>query len=354
MTIDGIAVAIDGAVTVYEAARRVAIQIPVLCHRADLHPTGGCGVCTVEDAATGRLLPACATPASESMAILTASPDALQARRDALELLLSNHPADCEAPCQMACPSGLPVPRLLEAVAAGRWAEAERLARIYPVTCGNAAPCEKACRRRALGGPVAICALHRWLAGIPDPQPPAARPPAPRRRFRARMTGLSEETLLTFCAETGTRRFEGIDPAAMTRAHAAYEAARCLQCGCRKPNDCLLRELCTEAGARQSAFAGAHGSTARERSDRFCFDAARCVLCGICVRTAGQLNASIAPAFHGRGFAARIAPPLGRVWSDIPAEILAACAAACPTGAMTLLPSADREEQEDPHRPERM
>ncbi len=354
MTIDGITVSSESSETVYEAALRVGIRIPVLCHREGLLPVGGCGVCTVEDAASGRLLPACATPACETMAILTASPSALQARRDALELLLGNHPADCEAPCQMACPSKLPVPRLLEAIAERRWEDAARLARRYPVTCDGSAPSEKACRRRPMGGPVAICALHRWLAGLPDVQPSAERPPAPRRRFRSRMTGLPEETLLTFCAEIGARRFNGCDPTAMARSEAAYEAARCLQCGCRKPDDCLLRELCGEAGAHQSAYDGVQGPLVRERSGPFCFDAARCVLCGICVRTARRLNASVAPAFHGRGFAAHIGPPLGRAWSDIPIEVLAACAEACPTGAMMIALSADRKDQKDPDRPERV
>jgi ferredoxin len=87
---------------------------------------------------------------------------------------------------------------------------------------------------------------------------------------------------------------------------------------------------------------------------RFRFDAARCVLCGICVRTARLMRASIAPAFQGRGLAAHIAPPLGRSWSEIPSEILSACAEACPTGAMALVPSTDREKQKNADRPERV
>ena len=60
-----------------------------------------------------------------------------------------------------------------------------------------------------------------------------------------------------------------------------------------------------------------------------------------CVRTGERLGASLAPAFHGRGFDAQIGPPLGRTWDDVPVEVQAACAAACPTGAMAF--SADRK-----------
>lgn len=344
MTIDGIAVPLLDAPTVYDVAARAGIQIPVLCHREGLHPVGGCGVCTVEDTTSGCLLPACSTPPCETMAILTASPAALQARRDALELLLSNHPADCEAPCQLACPSGLPVPQMLEAITEGRWQEASRLAHQHPVTCGDAAPCEKACRRRPLGGAVAICALHRWLAGD---APPAATTDRPRpsattpARFRSRMPRPDEATMQALCAESGPRRISDAATTDLTHDDAAYEAARCLQCGCRKPDACRLRDLCTETGARQSAFAGEHSTMARGRAGAFRFDAARCVLCGICVRTAQQRQASIAPTFQGRGFTMRIAPPLGRTWDEIPPDILAACADACPTGAMALAPATE-------------
>ena len=139
----------------------------------------------------------------------------------------------------------------------------------------------------------------------------------------------------TLCAESGPDAFR-TRPQPTSHDDAAYEAARCLQCGCRKPDACRLRDLCTETGARQSAFAGEHSTMARGRAGAFRFDAARCVLCGICVRTAQQRQASIAPTFQGRGFTMRIAPPLGRTWDEIPPDILAACAAACPTGAMAL------------------
>lgn len=335
MTIDGKEVNPGNGLTVYEVARQAGVDIPVLCHREGLHPTGGCGVCTVEDAAAGRLLPACATRAEASMAIVTASEKARAVRRAALELLLSNHPADCEAPCQRACPAGLPVPLLLEHVAARRWEEAAAWARRFPCACGPAVPCEKACRRRPLGGAVAICALHRWLAGEREGVPPPEAPvrPAPPA-FRSRMTGLSDAALLALSSETGGRRLT-TDASEVTHEAAVYEASRCLQCGCLKADDCRLRERCAEAGAQQTAFAGACASIVREHSTGgFRFDSSRCVLCGLCVRTAEKLGAPIGPAFHGRGFDARIGPPLGRSWDEVPSPVLQACVAACPTGAM--------------------
>lgn len=337
MTIDGIEVAFEPGMTLYEAACKAGVSIPVLCHRAGLHPVGGCGVCTVEDKATGRLLPACVTRAEASMAIDSCSAAAHAARKDALELLLSDHPADCEAPCELACPSGLPIMLLLRLVAQERIDEAAALARQHPCLCGPDAPCEKACRRKTLGGAVAIRPLHLWLAGDNQTEHHAAdgknRPPA---RFRSWMSGVNEELLPSLCKEPGPRHVsEGAPSGDLSQAEAVYEARRCMQCGCLKPDDCRLRALCAQTGARQRTFKGASRPVLRQQSRGFSFDSARCVLCGICVRHARQSNANIAPAFHGRGFSAFIGPPLGRTWDDVPAELLAGCAAACPTGAMT-------------------
>jgi len=340
MIINGTTVSISPGMTVSAAARSVGIPIPALCHRDGLHPSGGCGVCTVEDVATGRLLPACASRADDAMRIETHSERARAHRKAALELLLGNHPADCEAPCQMACPSGLPIPELLRLVADARWEAAEALAQHYPVNCGHA-PCEKVCRRKPLDGAVAICAIHRLLAGPAEMSPTPPPGHAPRRhrttdapRFRSRMTGLPEAVLLSLAREKGARAELSANET-FTRQHAMYEGARCLQCGCRKADDCRLRDLCAEAGARQATFAGERSAVVRGGDGRgFAFDASRCVLCGLCVRTAEAMGASVAPTFRGRGFNAHIAPPLGRVWRDIEPEVLAACAASCPTGAM--------------------
>ncbi|MDD4018493.1 MAG: 2Fe-2S iron-sulfur cluster-binding protein [Kiritimatiellae bacterium] len=340
MTVDGQAVELKEGMTVYDAVRQAGIGLPVLCHRDGLTPTGGCGICTVEEVTSGRLLPACATRAEASMVIATGSEAAVEFRRTALELLLSNHPADCDAPCQLACPSGLPAQELMERILAGDWEGARVLARRYPFACASAAPCEKACRRKPLGGAVAVCALHRWLAEGEGTGPQEVRQEAGKNkgnlpRFRSRMRGLTEEALLALCSEKGERLLAS-DATGVTPEAAVYEAARCMRCGCRKPDDCRLRELCAAADAKQSSFAGETRPILRQRSrNGFRFDSSRCVLCGLCVRTAQKAGASLAPAFHGRGFEAQIGPPHGRTWDDIPEAVLAMVAAVCPTGAMT-------------------
>ena len=80
--------------TILEAAKKLGVKIPTLCHNDHLHPYGGCRVCLVEVTATGRgrLLPACATPAEDGMVVASASQRVQGARRFIVELLLSRAP----------------------------------------------------------------------------------------------------------------------------------------------------------------------------------------------------------------------------------------------------------------------
>lgn len=86
--------------TILEAARRLNIKIPTLCHM-DLsgvnfvNKIASCRVCLVEDLKKNKLLPACATFAKDGMEISTDSSRVVRARRVIVELLLSDHPNDC-------------------------------------------------------------------------------------------------------------------------------------------------------------------------------------------------------------------------------------------------------------------
>ena len=95
LTINGIAVNIEQGKTVLEAAEKLNIKIPTLCYHKDLCVAGNCRVCVVEQLGTKRLLPACATPVYEGMEIQTNSLIVRNSRKHIIELLLSEHNADC-------------------------------------------------------------------------------------------------------------------------------------------------------------------------------------------------------------------------------------------------------------------
>lgn len=98
--INDMEVTVEKGTTVLEAAKKVGIDIPTLCHM-DLHELGAvnqnanCRVCVVENEDRGNLVPSCAEKVTEGMKIQTDTKKAVMGRRTSLELLLSNHPKDC-------------------------------------------------------------------------------------------------------------------------------------------------------------------------------------------------------------------------------------------------------------------
>ncbi|MFC2101778.1 NADH-dependent [FeFe] hydrogenase, group A6 [Bacteroidota bacterium] len=95
LTIDGIKVSVDEGKTILDAATKLNIHIPTLCFHEDLCVAGNCRVCVVEQENSKTLPSSCATPASEGMVIHTNSGKVRVARKHIVELLLSEHNADC-------------------------------------------------------------------------------------------------------------------------------------------------------------------------------------------------------------------------------------------------------------------
>jgi NADP-reducing hydrogenase subunit HndD len=95
ITINGMPVSIQPGKTILEAAAEEGIKIPTLCYHKDLCVAGNCRVCVVEVVGQKRLSASCATPCEEGMEILTNSLKVRNSRKHIIELLLSEHNADC-------------------------------------------------------------------------------------------------------------------------------------------------------------------------------------------------------------------------------------------------------------------
>jgi iron-only hydrogenase group A len=88
-------VSVQAGTTVLAAAKKLKINIPTLCNHDDLCVAGNCRVCIVEQKGARTLIASCATPASEGMEIHTNTLKVRNARKHIVELLLSEHRADC-------------------------------------------------------------------------------------------------------------------------------------------------------------------------------------------------------------------------------------------------------------------
>jgi len=95
LKINNQSVSVPEGSTVLQAAHKLNIHIPTLCNHDDLCVAGNCRVCVVEQVGAKTLIAACAQPVTEGMEIHTNSLKVRNARKHVVELLLSEHRADC-------------------------------------------------------------------------------------------------------------------------------------------------------------------------------------------------------------------------------------------------------------------
>ncbi len=100
ITIDGLAGEVPAGSTVLEAAQRLGVDIPTLCHHPAIAPIGSCRVCLVQVEKQRVLQPACTFPVSEGMVVHSRSEQVVDARRFVLQLLFSERNHFCMF-CQM-------------------------------------------------------------------------------------------------------------------------------------------------------------------------------------------------------------------------------------------------------------
>ncbi len=95
LTIDGNAVSVPKGTTVYQAAQKLGLEIPIFCYQDRMPPFGACRVCLVEVEKMPRLQTSCTLVATEGMVVKSQSQMAVEGRESILEFLLINHPLDC-------------------------------------------------------------------------------------------------------------------------------------------------------------------------------------------------------------------------------------------------------------------
>ncbi|MDZ7821659.1 MAG: 2Fe-2S iron-sulfur cluster-binding protein [Candidatus Marinimicrobia bacterium] len=157
--------------TLLEVAREHGIHIPTLCHETELNAYGSCWVCSVKVEGVSGFVTSCGTAVRDGMSVITDSEEVRKARKTALELLLSDHYADCEAPCKTACPDHVDIQTYVSLIANGQFREAVAVIKRdlpLPMSVGRICPafCEEECRRKLVDESVAIRQLKRCAADL--------------------------------------------------------------------------------------------------------------------------------------------------------------------------------------------
>ncbi len=190
LTIDNREVQVPDGVTILDAAEKLGIEIPTMCFLKGYEPSTSCMVCVVEIEGKNGLVPACGTIVFEGMKVHTDTEQVLDARKTALELLLSDHLGDCLGPCQVTCPARMNIPLMIRQIASGQLRDAIETVKKdipLPAVLGRIcpAPCEKTCRRSAIDQAVSICLLKRYVADVDlqsdKPYKPKCKPASGKR-----------------------------------------------------------------------------------------------------------------------------------------------------------------------------
>lgn len=185
LTIDNREVEVPDGATVLDAAGKLGIDIPTMCFLKGYEPSTSCMVCVVKVEGRAVLLPACGTLAEDGMRVESDCEEVHQARKAALELLLSDHLGDCLGPCHTICPAQMNIPLMIRQIAAGKLSEAIKTVKkdiALPAVLGRICPkpCERGCRRAAIDDAVSICLLKRYVADVDlksdRPYSPACKP----------------------------------------------------------------------------------------------------------------------------------------------------------------------------------
>ena len=179
--------------TILQALIQENINIPHLCYDIRLErANGNCGLCVVEILEGDSVVEvkSCQTPIKEGMTIRTNSDKLETYRKIRLEQLLSDHNADCVAPCVTTCPAKIDIQKYLKHTQTGNYSEALQVIKEsnpFPAVCGRVCPhpCESECRRNLVDTPVAINYVKRFLADMDidsdDPWMPKINSPTAKK-----------------------------------------------------------------------------------------------------------------------------------------------------------------------------
>jgi ribulose 1,5-bisphosphate synthetase/thiazole synthase/NAD-dependent dihydropyrimidine dehydrogenase PreA subunit len=171
ISVDNRDVSVSENSTVFDAARKLNIHIPTLCYLNGYERFTSCMICVVHEIDSDKLIPSCSATVAEGMRIETDNEKVQDARRDALDFLLSEHVGDCEAPCHRACPAHMNIPLMIRQIEDNRLEDAVVTVKkdiALPAILGRIcpAPCEKGCHRKSFDNPVGICSLKRYVADV--------------------------------------------------------------------------------------------------------------------------------------------------------------------------------------------
>lgn len=121
-----------------------------------------------------------------------------------------------------------------------------------------------------------------------------------------------------------------------TEEEAQAEASRCLECGCKEYFKCKLLNVAQRYDINPARFKGEMPQKYTANSNEFIErNSAKCILCGLCVRSCKEVMNISAIGLMGRGFTTEVAPAFNLPLDQTKCTNCGLCVQLCPTGALT-------------------
>lgn len=319
-----------------------------MCHKKGIPHYSSCMVCMVKDNRSGKYVPSCSALVQDGMDIDISGEDVISLRKKAIELLLSEHRAECEAPCKVVCPAGYNIPLMNRLLSAGDYdgvfeltASEIKSGEIRCIDC--AAYCENACRRKKIDIPVSIRNMKLFIAQQIKRTDSGAEVSEiiaevrPSKRFVSRIGRVEPSEQLEWLKECvgEVKRFRDIPDF----NSASSESESCMHCDCRAINDCRLRELAEGFSIKDPKGKIVNSPIVKKINYKtgLVFENAKCIKCGLCVRVCEDSTDEPALCFIHRGFISIISEPLTESFDNILKTQSQKVVDVCPTGALSFL-----------------
>jgi predicted molibdopterin-dependent oxidoreductase YjgC len=346
LKIDNSEIEVSEGSSVLDAVREAAINIPTLCFKKGLPHYSSCMVCMVKDNRNGNFIPSCSAIAQEGMDIDASSEDVISLRKRAVELLLSEHRAECEAPCKVVCPAGYNIPLMNRLLSARNYSGVIELisseiksGEIKCIDC--AAYCENACRRKKIDTPVSIRNMKLFISkqldnnnrvAVAEDKASEVKLPKP---FVSRIGKLEPSEQLEWLKEciSEIQRFREISDFKTSSS----EAESCMHCDCRAVDNCRLRDVANEFSVKDPKGKLVNSPIQKKINVNtgLVFENAKCIKCGLCVRLCEASGEEPALCFIHRGFVSIISEPLTEDFNNILKTKTQEVIDICPTGALS-------------------
>ena len=121
-----------------------------------------------------------------------------------------------------------------------------------------------------------------------------------------------------------------------TEEEAQAEAQRCLECGCREYYKCKLLSVAQLYDINPERFKGEMPQKYNRDANAFIErNNAKCILCGLCVRSCREVMDLHSIGLLGRGFKTDVSPAFALPLDQTNCTNCGLCVELCPTGALT-------------------